>query len=732
MRRSLLVLLLALTFAAPSMAQLGICSTTPLESTDFSGKYTKARLDPSIAAVKQTCQLDLQDWPLAAEALNLTGATVVRIPFGTSDPATCEDEDLFLRSDTERLRICTDGATNTWADLTGTGGGGSSIILDLGDDASNESTGVTEIATSGDTNSIFTEPSADKLLVNLANNWPSADTADALSANGGNCLLDESPTGVDAAGASESCLHRGDINGDGSEDITSSTTMVLRPNASGGSAALTLTDSSGSVELTASPGIILLADTLDSNTNIAADNFQADTYVQLDAGACLRETGNRMWHDTDCDGTKEAGEEWIDQAGSNITVREEDGTPSVSATTIRFANGTLTDNGGGDVSVSNSGSSTQVDIDGDSTREIDLASSVLQFDPDEDGTDEFVMDGVNDRLGVGTNAPTDDLHVVDNGPARAKFTNSTTGDEWVMGVNSTGDFLFAKVGSTTNELFIDADSIRAGLPIQFNYDSNIVDLDLSGDRLYHDTDSDGTQDAGERFIDGFYHPDRPPVSCYECEEWEGGADDLTGWTERGVNASSVLSYQSRGLHFDVVADSSIQAYMRAAPTAQDFVVSSKVGGRLDDDGGGVGIAMVVEGTEASPTRIFSCEAAMSSGDALFIEYSNYTTFTATTGTFSDFVERFRTAAQDAEILSPGVVLQMRWDDSEDDLSCWASYDGVEFYEVSSTDLTAAGDAPVSHGVFANVSSSAREGTNPLFHYFRVRTDTAGLAGEAGE
>jgi len=64
-----------------------------------------------------------------------------------------------------------------------TGAGGSAITLDLGDDGGDDSTDLTEIATSGDTNSIFTEPSADKLLITLSNNWPSADTADALSSN---------------------------------------------------------------------------------------------------------------------------------------------------------------------------------------------------------------------------------------------------------------------------------------------------------------------------------------------------------------------------------------------------------------------------------------------------------------------------------------------------------------------------------------------------------------------
>lgn len=60
-----------------------------------------------------------------------------------------------------------------------TGAGGSAIVFDIGDDGGNDSTDVNEIATSGDTNSIFTEPSADKILIDLSNNWPTADTANA-------------------------------------------------------------------------------------------------------------------------------------------------------------------------------------------------------------------------------------------------------------------------------------------------------------------------------------------------------------------------------------------------------------------------------------------------------------------------------------------------------------------------------------------------------------------------
>jgi len=76
------------------------------------------------------------------------------------------------------------------------------ITLDLTDDGSDESTALSEIATSGDTNSIFTEPTADKLLIDASNAWP---TADALAANGANCTAGKGAGGVDASGVAEDC-----------------------------------------------------------------------------------------------------------------------------------------------------------------------------------------------------------------------------------------------------------------------------------------------------------------------------------------------------------------------------------------------------------------------------------------------------------------------------------------------------------------------------------------------
>lgn len=65
-------------------------------------------------------------------------------------------------------------------DLSGAAGG-SAITLDIGNDGSDQSTDLSEISISGDTNTIFSEATADNLLIDVSQNWPTADEADTLS-----------------------------------------------------------------------------------------------------------------------------------------------------------------------------------------------------------------------------------------------------------------------------------------------------------------------------------------------------------------------------------------------------------------------------------------------------------------------------------------------------------------------------------------------------------------------
>lgn len=184
-------------------------STSVSSSAGFEAK-TDASTWGIMAGLSGNDQLDFRDD--AATLLTLAAGgrltpSIFEVPSSTTLPATCEVGDAYMDTDAtsgQRFYLCE--SSNTWA-LQGDGsGGGSSVILDLGDDASNESTDVGEIATTGDTNSIFSEPSADKLLIAVGNNWPTADAADALSANGTNCSAGEAARGVNAAGVAEQCF----------------------------------------------------------------------------------------------------------------------------------------------------------------------------------------------------------------------------------------------------------------------------------------------------------------------------------------------------------------------------------------------------------------------------------------------------------------------------------------------------------------------------------------------
>jgi hypothetical protein len=89
-------------------------------------------------------------------------------------------------------------------------GAGQAIIFDIGDDGGNDSTDVGEIATTGDTNSIFTEPSADKILIDLGNNWPTADAAVAAASQ---VITDNAIATVDDADAADNDFAKFTANG---------------------------------------------------------------------------------------------------------------------------------------------------------------------------------------------------------------------------------------------------------------------------------------------------------------------------------------------------------------------------------------------------------------------------------------------------------------------------------------------------------------------------------------
>jgi hypothetical protein len=89
-------------------------------------------------------------------------------------------------------------------------GAGQAITLDLADDGSDESTDLGEIAIVNDTNGIFSEPSADKLEIDVSAKWPIADAADAASSQ---AITDNAIATVDDADAADNDFARFTANG---------------------------------------------------------------------------------------------------------------------------------------------------------------------------------------------------------------------------------------------------------------------------------------------------------------------------------------------------------------------------------------------------------------------------------------------------------------------------------------------------------------------------------------
>lgn len=126
-------------------------------SGDTNSIFTEPSADKLLIDVSQA-------WPTADEATSALGLRGVSLDATVGTPS--DGNILVYRS-----------AGSDWVLEAKPGAGGSAITLDLGDDGGNDSTDLTEIATSGDTNNIFTEPSADKLLIDVSQNWPTADLA---------------------------------------------------------------------------------------------------------------------------------------------------------------------------------------------------------------------------------------------------------------------------------------------------------------------------------------------------------------------------------------------------------------------------------------------------------------------------------------------------------------------------------------------------------------------------
>lgn len=142
------------------------------------------------------------------------------------------DEDDF--SSDSATKVPTQQSVKAYFDANAVAG--QAIALDLGDDDSNESDDLGEIAVTNDTNSIFTEPSDDKLLIDASNNWPTADNINngTLSTSGGTITTSSGDITINPAGDL-------DLNSNNVKDVAN---LAIGTNTAG-STPLTVVETSG-------------------------------------------------------------------------------------------------------------------------------------------------------------------------------------------------------------------------------------------------------------------------------------------------------------------------------------------------------------------------------------------------------------------------------------------------------------------------------------------------------
>lgn len=209
------------------------------------------------------------------------------------------------------------------------GGGGTPNVLDLGDDDVNESTDLVEIAVVGDTNSIFTEPTANKLLIDLTKDWPKADLADAataLAANGANCSAGSAPLGVDASGAVESCFdvftqaeadtHTADTAAHSATDANTGNRIVRR-DASGNFSAGTITATLSGTATSVTGSNVVNATHIDETANYA---FSGTVFTSTTVASLGTATAGVFKIVTDADPDCDTG------GGSTVRLCQGDGT----------------------------------------------------------------------------------------------------------------------------------------------------------------------------------------------------------------------------------------------------------------------------------------------------------------------------------------------------------------------------------------------------------------------
>jgi hypothetical protein len=241
--------------------------------------------------------------------------------------------------------------------------------------------------------------------------------------------------------------------------------------------------------------------------------------AQASASACIFNSGDRLFHDTDCDEVKDGGEEWIDQVGGG------GGSPGGVNTEVQFNNAAAFD---GDPDFT---------FDGTTLTLGEAGTSAGRYALEDASSNQTCIGQSGDRIYHDTNcdgAKAAFELFIDHGPGTGAGTGAVilkgTGENWA----TSSSFNF---NTTTKTLFLGGTgsaTINSGQAFLENGvgfgGSTIITVDVclfdDGTRVFHDLDCDGTKDAGELFVTKLVTTDCSGVTTEGESCWDSDNDCL--------------------------------------------------------------------------------------------------------------------------------------------------------------------------------------------------------------
>lgn len=213
-----------------------------------------------------------------------------------------------------------------------------------------------------------------------------------------------------------------------------------------------------------------------------------------------------------------------------------------------------------------------------------------------------------------------------------------------------------------------------------------------------------------------YHPDRIPESLdASSDEFTAGLSGSWRWGNQGTS-TDVGELDTALLTAQAASGNNRRCRWMDAPSAVDFVVTSKMCMHYHGDHNQAGIIVLATGDETTPTKMWHLQMTGSGG--AFVHVASSTGYTAANA--DQTTHQIGFFGNESFIVN---YLQIRYVASSKVLGFHYAPDGMTWRTITTTTLA---DHPISIGRFVNPDNGTH-GAPTRYQWFRTRTDATGTS-----